>query len=197
MKRNSKIWSCTALSKVALFALSVFLPFTAFGQDVQVLLRPKMDPMPPQVMNYIGNPGTYFEVSLTNTADEVQNVFLTLEVSKQTGGELSVTTPYYIQPNKAITLVPKRLTTVDQVTLLGQFRQLEPGQITLKGAEVSDFYDNGVIGLLPEGTYQAQVKVYKWDLAVKYPQLVSDPMQGKCTFNVCYNASSPEIIRLS
>ncbi|MBR4338596.1 MAG: hypothetical protein IKP91_10260 [Bacteroidaceae bacterium] len=194
MKRNNTIWSCTALSKVVFFALCVFLPFTVFGQDVQVLLRPKMDPMPPQVMNYIGNPGTYFEVSLTNTSDELQNVFLMLEVSKQTGGELSVTTPYYIQPNKAITLVPKRLTMVDQVTLLGQFRQLLPKDITLKGAEVSDFYDNGVVGLLPEGTYQAQVKVYKWDPAVKYPQLVSDPMQGKCTFSVCYNASSPEIL---
>ena len=194
MKRNSTIWSCTVLSKVVFFALCVFLPFTAFSQDVQVLLRPKMDPMPPQVMNYIGNPGTYFEVSLTNTSDELLNVFLTLEVSKQTSGELSVTTPYYIQPNKAITLVPKRLTTIDQVTLLGQFRQLLPKDITLKGAEVSDFYDNGVVGLLPEGTYQAQVKVYKWDPAVKYPQLVSDPLQGKCTFNVCYNASSPEIL---
>lgn len=194
MKRNSTIWSCTVLSKVVFFALCVFLPFTAFSQDVQVLLRPKMDPMPPQVMNYIGNPGTYFEVSLTNTSDELLNVFLTMEVSKQTSGELSVTTPYYIQPNKAITLVPKRLTTIDQVTLLGQFRQLLPKDITLKGAEVSDFYDNGVVGLLPEGTYQAQVKVYKWDPAVKYPQLVSDPLQGKCTFNVCYNASSPEIL---
>lgn len=183
------------LKKVAAFAvffISVAQVTTA--QDVQVLLRPKMDPMPPQVMNYIGNPGTYFDVSLTNTTDEVQNVFLTLEVSKQTGGELSVTTPYYIQPNKAITLVPKRLTTVDQVTLLGQFRQLLPKDITLKGADVSDFYDNGVVGLLPEGTYQAQVKVYKWDPAIKYPQLVSDPLQGKCTFSVCYNASAPEIL---
>jgi hypothetical protein len=164
------------------------------AQDVQVLLRPKMDPMPPQVMNYIGNPGNYFEVSLTNTSSEVQNVFLTMEVSKQAGGELSVTTPYYIQPNKAITLVPGRLTTIDQVTMLGQFRQLLPKDITLKGAEVSDFYDNGVIGLLPEGTYQAHVKVYQWDPAVKYPQLVSDPLQGKCTFSVCYNASAPEIL---
>ena len=190
MKRKSFL-----LKKVAAFAvffISVAQVTTA--QDVQVLLRPKMDPMPPQVMNYIGNPGTYFDVSLTNTTDEVQNVFLTLEVSKQTGGELSVTTPYYIQPNKAITLVPKRLTTVDQVTLLGQFRQLLPKDITLKGAEVSDFYDNGVVGLLPEGTYQAQVKVYKWDPAIKYPQLVSDPLQGKCTFSVCYNASAPEIL---
>ncbi|MBR3021902.1 MAG: hypothetical protein IKH59_06005 [Bacteroidaceae bacterium] len=190
MKRKSFL-----LKKVAAFAvffISVAQVITA--QEVQVLLRPKMDPMPPQVMNYIGNPGTFFDVSLTNTSDEVQNVFLTLEVSKQTGGELSVTTPYFIQPNKAITLVPKRLTMVDQVTLLGQFRQLLPKDITLRGAEVSDFYDNGVVGLLPEGTYQAQVKVYKWDPAIKYPQLVSDPMQGKCTFNVCYNASAPEIL---
>lgn len=183
------------LKKVAVFAVFfISVAQVTMAQDVQVLLRPKMDPMPPQVMNYIGNPGTYFDVSLTNTTDEVQNVFLTLEVSKQTGGELSVTTPYYVQPNKAITLVPKRLTTVDQVTLLGQFRQLLPKDITLKGAEVSDFYDNGVVGLLPEGTYQAQVKVYKWDPAIKYPQLVSDPLQGKCTFSVCYNASAPEIL---
>jgi len=192
MKRNITVWSRVLIPFFTL--LYLLLPFNAVAQDVQVLLRPKMDPMPPQVMNYIGNPGTYFDVSLTNTTDEVQNVFLTLEVSKQSGSELSVTTPYYVQPNKAITLVPKRLTTVDQVTLLGQFRQLDPNQVTLKGANVSDFYDNGVVGLLPEGTYQAQVKVYKWDPAVKYPQLVSDPLQGKCTFSVCYNASSPEIL---
>lgn len=178
----------------AVAAFFVSMVHVSVAQDVQVLLRPKMDPMPPQVMNYIGNPGNYFEVSLTNTSSEVQNVFLTMEVSKQAGGELSVTTPYYIQPNKAITLVPGRLTTIDQVTMLGQFRQLLPKDITLKGAEVSDFYDNGVIGLLPEGTYQAHVKVYQWDPAVKYPQLVSDPLQGKCTFSVCYNASAPEIL---
>jgi len=190
MKRKSFLLKRAAA--VAAFFVSVV--HVSVAQDVQVLLRPKMDPMPPQVMNYIGNPGNYFEVSLTNTSSEVQNVFLTMEVAKQAGGELSVTTPYYIQPNKAITLVPGRLTTIDQVTLLGQFRQLLPKDITLKGAEVSDFYDNGVIGLLPEGTYQAQVKVYQWDPAVKYPQLVSDPLQGKCTFSVCYNASAPEIL---
>ena len=191
MKKKSFLFKKAAA--LAAFFLSV--AHVAVAQDVQVLLRPKMDPMPPQVMNYIGNPGTYFEVSLTNTTSELQNVFLTIEIAKQGGGsELSVTTPYYVQPNKAIALVPNRLTLIDQVTLLGQFRQLLPEQITLKGAEVSDFYDNGVVGLLPEGTYQAQVKVYKWDPAVKYPQLVSDPLQGKCTFSVCYNASAPEIL---
>lgn len=189
---KSKSFLLKRAAAVAAFFVSVV--HVSVAQDVQVLLRPKMDPMPPQVMNYIGNPGNYFEVSLTNTSSEVQNVFLTMEVSKQAGGELSVTTPYYIQPNKAITLVPGRLTTIDQVTMLGQFRQLLPKDITLKGAEVSDFYDNGVIGLLPEGTYQAHVKVYQWDPAVKYPQLVSDPLQGKCTFSVCYNASAPEIL---
>ena len=190
MKKKSFLFKKAAA--LAAFFLSV--AHVAVAQDVQVLLRPKMDPMPPQVMNYIGNPGTYFEVSLTNTTSELQNVFLTIEIAKQGGSELSVTTPYYVQPNKAIALVPNRLTLIDQVTLLGQFRQLLPEQITLKGAEVSDFYDNGVVGLLPEGTYQAQVKAYKWDPAVKYPQLVSDPLQGKCTFSVCYNASAPEIL---
>ena len=69
MKRNSTVWSKALIPFFAFFY--IFVPFKAVGQDVQVLLRPKMEPMPPQVMNYIGNPGTYFEVSLTNTTDEV------------------------------------------------------------------------------------------------------------------------------
>ncbi|MBO7467677.1 MAG: hypothetical protein J6T94_08370 [Bacteroidaceae bacterium] len=191
MKRKSFLLKAVAIAVVFNLQLSVFN--VVLAQDVQVMLRPKMDPMPPQVMNYIDNPGTFFDVGLSNTSSELLNVFITIEIEKMSS-DLKVTTPYYIQPNKAIALIPGRMTNVDQVTLLNQFRQLTTQDITLTGAEVSDFYDNGIVGLLPEGIYQAQVKVYKWDPSVRYPQLLSDPLQGKCTFNVCYSAQAPEIV---
>lgn len=190
MKRKS------ILLKAVLLIAAFNLQFSAFNvviaQNVQVILRPKMNPEPPQVLNYINNPGQFFNVSLTNTSNETLNVFITIEVEKSTG-DLKLTTPYYIQPNQAIPLPAGRLTQLNQGQLISQFRQLNTTDILLQGAEVSDFYGSSIVGLLPEGTYSAQVKVYQWDPAARYPQLLSDPNQGKCTFNVCYSAQAPEI----
>lgn len=183
------------------FQLIAFLLLAAVGlplsnvraQEVQVTVMPKMDPMPPQVMNYISQPGNYFNVTLNNTSNEVLNVFLTLEVEQLINGELHISTPYYIQPNTPITLPSNTPLQVTNVALQSQFRQLETSDIVLTGGELSDFYGTGIVGLLPEGTYKAYIRAYKWDPGVRYPQMVSNPMAGQCTFNVCYSAQSPEI----
>ena len=188
MKRKS-------LQLIALLLLAaVGLPLsTVRAQEVQVTVMPKMDPMPPQVMNYISQPGNYFNITLNNTSSEVLNVFLTLEVEQLINGELHISTPYYIQPNAPITLMPNSPTPVSNVALQAQFRQLETSDIVLTGGQLSDFYGTGIVGLLPEATYKAYIRVYKWQPGVKYPQMVSNPMAGQCTFNVCYSAQSPEI----
>lgn len=180
---------------IAVLLLAVFgLPLsTVHAQEVQVTVMPKMDPMPPQVMNYISQPGNYFNITLNNTSNEVLNVFLTLEVEQIINGELHISTPYYIQPNAPIMLMPNSPTPVTSVALQSQFRQLETTDIVLTGGQLSDFYGTGIVGLLPEATYKAYIRAYKWEPGVKYPQMVSNPMAGQCTFNVCYSAQSPEI----
>ena len=179
---------------LALLLAVVGLPLSTLrAQEIQVTVLPKMDPMPPQVMNYISQPGNYFNITLNNTSTEVMNVFLTLEVEQIVNGQLRVFTPYYLQPNTPITLPPNTPTPVTSVALQNQFRQLETSDVVLTGGQLSDFYGSGIVGLLPEGTYQAKIVAYKWEPGVKYPQMVSNPMSGMCTFNVCYSAQSPEI----
>ena len=188
MKRKSFLQTVVLL--LAFFGLSLS---TVRAQEVQVTIIPRMDPMPPQVMNYISQPGVYFNVTLNNTTTEVLNVFLTLEVEQITNGELHVKTPYYIQPMNPIMLAPNTPTPVTSVALQNQFRQLETTDVVLTGGQLSDFYGTGIVGLLPEGMYKAYIKAYRWEPGVKYPQLLSNPMSGQCTFNVCYHAQAPEI----
>lgn len=187
MKRKSFLTTLLLLAAIGL-PLS-----TARAQQVQVIVTPKYDPMPPQVMNYISQPGSYFNITLNNTSDEVQNVFLTMEVEQLVNGELHLITPNHILPNQAIVLPPNTPTPASSVALQNQFRHLYTSDIVLTGGKLSDYYDTGIVGLLPEGTYQLTIKAYQWLQGVKYPQLVSDPMAGKCTFNVCYSAQAPEI----
>ena len=188
MKRKSFLQ--TAVMLFTLFGLSLS---TARAQEVQVTIIPRMDPMPPQVMSYISQPGVFFNVTLNNTSTEALNVFLTLEVEQMTNGELHVITPYYIQPMNPIVLAPNTPTPVTSVALQNQFRQLETTDVVLRGGQLSDFYGTGIVGLLPEGMYRAYIKVYKWEPGVKYPQMLSNPTSGQCTFNVCYHAQAPEI----
>lgn len=188
MKRKSFLQTVVML--VTFFGLSLS---TIRAQEVQVTIIPRMDPMPPQVMNYISQPGVFFNVTLNNTSTEALNVFLTLEVEQMTNGELHVITPYYIQPMNPIVLAPNTPTPVTSVALQNQFRQLETTDVVLRGGQLSDFYGTGIVGLLPEGMYRAYIKVYKWEPGVKYPQMLSNPTSGQCTFNVCYHAQAPEI----
>lgn len=192
MKRKSFLVSVLPAALALALAAAWVTPMRA--QVLQVVVQPKYDPMPPQVMNYIAQPGNYFNVTLNNATTDVMNVFMTMEVEQIVGGELKVVTPYYRQPMEPIVLPPSTPKVLSSVELQKQFRQLTTEEVVLTGGELSDFYGTGIVGLLPEGTYTATIKVYRWDPGVKYPQLVSDPMSGKCTFNVCYSAQSPEIL---
>lgn len=187
MNRKSFIQKASSFAAVLIVQLSM-----AYAQEVQVNLRAKMDPMPPQVMNYISTPGNYFDVQLINTSDQALNVFITIDVKQKTGGsQLHLWTPNNIQPNTPITLAPSQTLLVNPSLLQQQFRQLDPSQVYLEGGKVSDFYDTGIVGLLPEGDYEAQIMVYRWDLASSAPQVLSNSLSGKCSFTICYSADAP------
>ena len=43
-------------------------------------LAPKQQVLPPQVLLYVADPGKYFTVTLTNTTQEVQTVYLGMQM---------------------------------------------------------------------------------------------------------------------
>ena len=55
---------------LASITVLVALTFNTLGQgQVKIMVSPKYDPMPPAVLNYVGDPGKYFQISLENVTD--------------------------------------------------------------------------------------------------------------------------------
>ena len=74
----------TAAYKVRHIILTVILTascmLSASAQEIQVLVTSLYNPMPPQGMLYINNPGKYFNITLKNLTEQTQNVILGFEV---------------------------------------------------------------------------------------------------------------------
>jgi len=166
-----------------------------WAQEIQVMVTPLYSPMPPQGMMYINNPGKYFNVTLKNLTDQTQNVILGFEV-KQTFPDngLSVTTPSTYKPSKGIVVPPNGQVSVTQQQLREMCRYIPLDQVTITGSEVLEDYDGGNLGLLPEGTYQVHVTALRLDYAAEYPEVLSNPLQGSCSFDICYNAQAPTFL---
>ncbi len=57
---------------LASITVLVALTFNTMGQgQVKIMVSPKYDPMPPAVLNYVGDPGKYFQISLENLVRDV------------------------------------------------------------------------------------------------------------------------------
>lgn len=166
-----------------------------FAQDVMVNVVPVQQVLPPQALMYIDNPGRYFNVSLTNTSSETQNVYITMNIDcvfPETMSALS--TPSNIQPQTPITISPNRTVQLTLVDLKHQFNHLSSKNVSVSGHIMSG-YKGGSYGLLPEGNYQITVTAYKWNNP-KYasPIAVSSPVGGTAQFTVSYLAKAPQMI---
>lgn len=172
------------------------LTFNAMGQgQVKIMVSPKYDPMPPSVLNYVGDPGKYFQISLENISDEVLNVYLGLELQQVTPSSgLSLSTPPEAMPQQPLVLLPHKLQVLDVVMQKQLFRHLNVNQLRMTGGVLSD-YTRGIIGLLPEGTYSGQITAYRYQPGNRNPEVLSDPIMGHCMFNVCYSGSAPRFLQ--
>ena len=189
----------TAAYKVRHIILTVILSascmLSASGQEIQVMVTSLYNPMPPQGMLYINNPGKYFNITLKNLTDQTQNVILGFEVKQIFPDQgLSVTTPSTYKPIRGIVVPPSGQVSVTQAQLREMCRYIPLNQVTITGADVLEDYDGGNLGLLPEGSYQVHVTAYKLDYAAEYPEVLSNPLQGNCNFDICYNAQAPTFL---
>ena len=165
------------------------------AQEVMVTVVPVQQVLPPQALMYIDNPGKYFNITLTNTTSEIQNVYLTMNIDGIFPEKMSViSTPSTIQPQRPITIAPNRTLHLSMADLKQQF-----GHLTSRNVQVSNRllsgYSGGSYGLLPEGRYQINFAAYKWHNP-KYvsPVMQSNPLNSSATFSVSYLAKAPQII---
>ena len=107
---------------------------------------------------------------------------------------LFVTVPAKRQPQMPFTLAPGQVRQLTMVELKNMFNHVVKSEVQAT-AGLFDSYTDGTFGLLPEGQYEAKLTAYKWDPALANPVPVSNPMNGKCQFTVCYKAQAPQFIQ--
>lgn len=165
------------------------------AQDVIVTITPAQPVLPPQVLLYVADPGKFFNITLMNTTQEVQQVYLGLQLEQTTpASDLAISTPPNRQPEKPFVIQPNatyQLTTVEMTKL---FDHIPSSEIQCP-ADLFTNYQNGSFGLLPEGQYTAKVTAYKWNMPqYATPVVASNPEGGWCMFTVCYKAQAPTFL---
>ena len=167
----------------------------AFAQEVIVNITPVQEVLPPQVMLYIADPGKYFNISLTNTSSQPQDVYLGLQVQQETPSSgLSISTPPKRQPSAPLTIPANGVRQLTMTEIKTLFNHIPSNEIMGTPGLIGD-YTNGSFGLLPEGRYKAVLTAYRWSKPqLAKPVVVSNPLGGTAYFTVCYKAQAPQIL---
>lgn len=167
---------------------------TMMAQDIVVNVIPAANILPPQALLYINTPERYFSVTLTNTTNEDQNIYLAMQIEQvvpNTG--LCIITPPRRQPARPFVVKAGANYTLSPSDLKHLFDHIPANEIVAPPG-LFENYMNGSFGMLPEGQYQAQVTAYRWNPAIAAPPAISNPRQGVAQFSVCYKAQPPSFI---
>ena len=180
---------------IFVFLLSMMSTLMAFAQEVIVNITPVQEVLPPQVMLYIADPGKYFNISLTNTSSQPQDVYLGLQVQQETPSSgLSISTPPKRQPSAPLTIPANGVRQLTMTEIKTLFNHIPSNEIMGTPGLIGD-YTNGSFGLLPEGRYKAVLTAYRWSKPqLAKPVVVSNPLGGTAYFTVCYKAQAPQIL---
>ncbi len=196
MKRNIHETARRMMMVILLITIHCSL-FTArmMAQEVMVNVTPVQNVLPPQVLLYINDPGKYFNVTLTNTSAQQQDVYLALQLRQvMPVSGLSVTTPPRRQPQKPFSIPAngtRQLTMMEVKTL---FNHVPSSEVSITEGLFDD-YVNGSFGLLPEGDYEAILTAYRWaSPQLAAPVVVSSPASGIAHLTVCYKAQAPQFL---
>lgn len=180
---------------ISLFLLTMLSTLMAVAQNIIVNVTPVQEVLPPQLMLYIADPGKYFNISLTNTSSQAQEVYLVLElqqVSPSSG--LTVLTPPNRQPATPIVVPAEGVRQLTMTEIKTLFNHIPSNEIMGTPGLVGD-YLNGTFGLLPEGLYKGTITAYQWAKPkLANPVIVSNPASGSAFFTVCYKAQAPQIL---
>lgn len=178
-----------------LIIMSLMSTALTVAQDVIVNITPVQRVLPPQLLLYVSDPGKYFNITLTNTTSQQQNVYLALSIQQtMPSTSVSINIPSTFPPSSPFVIPAngtKTLTTMEMKTM---FNHIPSNQIQTSPGLFDD-YTNGSFGLLPEGDYEAHITAYRWaQPKLDPPVVVSNPMGGKAYFTVCYKAQAPQFL---
>ena len=167
----------------------------ALAEDVVVTVTPTLQVYPPQIELYLNKPGDLFDITLSNTSNETQQVYLSLQIEHMNPADgLSVATPNNYQPAAPFEIPANGSYSLTPVDMMGLFNHI-PSQAMLIPDGLMDGYMNGSFGLLPEGLYEVHFEAYKWrNPQYSSPVPCSNPIGGRSSFTVCYKAQAPTFI---
>ena len=186
--------SLNIINRLQALVIGLMLTMPVSSQEVTVMVNPVQQVLPPQALLYVSDPGKYFNITLINRGQSVQNVYLAMELEQVTpSAGLSITTPANRQPQTPFTLTPGQPRQLTMVEMKKLFDHIPKNEINTTPG-LFDNFQNGAFGLLPEGTYKIHITAYKWDLAMVNPMPLSNPSDGICMFTVCYKAQAPDFI---
>ncbi|MBQ7495121.1 MAG: hypothetical protein IJT75_05100 [Bacteroidaceae bacterium] len=168
---------------------------TLHAQEVMVTVTPVQQVLPPQVFLYKVDPGKYFNVSITNLTDEVQDVYLCLQLEQVNPADgLSISIPPRRQPERPYSIPAKATYQLSMAEMQTMFNHVPSNEIQAPQDLFND-YANGSAGLLPEGMYSVRMTAYKWRIPqYANPQTASSPDGGMAFFNICYNGQPPKFL---
>ena len=158
---------------------------TAQAQDINVVVTPVQQVLPPQIMLYVTEPGNYFNISLSNSGKDNANVYLVMQIEQfnpSTG--LGLSTPPKRQPQVPIVVPAGGTRILTPAEIRGLFNHIPINEIKAP-ADLFSNYTDGSFGLLPEGTYELHLTAYHWDPQAE-PYVVSSPTGGVSYFDICY-----------
>lgn len=180
--------------RVLLMLVGMMSAITMMAQEIIVSVMPVQDILPPQVMMYLSSPEKYFNVTLTNTTNVQQDVYLgiTIEQINPRSG-LSIMTPPKRQPSRPFSIQGGATYKLTSNDLRHLFDHIPANEISAPQNLFENYLD-GSFAMLPEGQYQVRLTAYRWNPSLQSPLAMSNPASGIGLFNVCYSAQPPEFL---
>ena len=191
--RTLRVLLCLFILQFFNFQFSIFNSHLR-AQDITVTVTPVQPILPPQIMLYITEPSSYFNISLTNTGKDNANIYLAMQVEQvNPSSGLSLSTPAKRQPKLPIVVPAGGTHIMTPAEVRGLFNHIPLKEIQAP-MELFENYENGSFGLLPEGQYELHFTAYRWDPSLPSPVVASSPSGGVANFSVCYQAQAPEFL---
>ena len=171
------------------------------ADDIIVNITPVQPVLPPQIGQYISNPGAYFNVTVTNTTPKQAFLYFGMTLSKLP----NATDPMVYVPGNRMPKTPTVALAANETRLLNltemrqMFNHLAASDIITQ-YDYSSGFASGQFGLLEEGEYRIQLNVYKWsvegntDILLTGVNAVTTNGKNSCQFTVRYKVDAPKFV---
>ena len=172
----------------------MMFPAVGAAQEILVTVSPTQPVLPPQALLYLDNPSKFFNIRITNLTSKVQNIYLGLDLTQVIpDNRMSMKTPPMRMPRNPLTLNPNQTKILTRSEARQLFAHLLLSEVSMSGGVLTD-YTNGIMALLPEGTYSGRITAYRYDPSLRHPYVLSNPNSGFCQFQICYSAQAPRFL---